>query len=79
MHGMEAEDGRPEKEDGAPPKDDICIGSLVHLKSGGPMMSVEEISEPASKDRVEVHCVWFGDNGQRDREIFDARTLKLDR
>jgi uncharacterized protein YodC (DUF2158 family) len=47
------------------------IGDVVHLKSGGPTMTVEVIT----KETAVIRCVWF-DNAELKRGIFPAATLK---
>jgi uncharacterized protein YodC (DUF2158 family) len=56
--------------------EEITLGDLVELKSGGPMMTVEEIGKygmGATKDRAK--CVWF-ENKKRMEAIFELHTLK---
>jgi uncharacterized protein YodC (DUF2158 family) len=52
---------------------EIKKGDTVRLKSGGPLMTVEDATYSDS-----VRCIWFDDKKQRQREEFDAETLKLD-
>jgi uncharacterized protein YodC (DUF2158 family) len=50
----------------------IKEGDVVRLKSGGPAMTVDEVSEGSA------HCVWF-EGGKRQGSWFNAATLqKLD-
>ena|ERR1700761_401587 len=49
------------------------IGDVVHLKSGGPTMTVEVITKEAGRPGHQMH--WF-DNGELKRGIFLAATLK---
>lgn len=49
--------------------EDLVVGEVVKLKSGGEAMTVEKI------DGDDVHCVWF--EGKRtQRERFSAGVLK---
>lgn len=52
-------------------------GDLVELKSGGPVMTVEEVGsfEYAAGITDGVKCVYF-DGNKRVSEIFDAATLQ---
>ena len=49
------------------------IGDVVHLKSGGPTMTVEVITKETAAPVI--RCVWF-DNAELRRGIFPAATLK---
>lgn len=56
-------------------KDEIVVGSVVRLKSGGPEMTVEAINNSGS-----LTCVWFNetDGGYaRDLAIFSFQTVDL--
>lgn len=49
--------------------EDLVVGEVVKLKSGGEAMTVEKI------DGDDIHCVWF--EGKRaQRESFSAGVLK---
>ena len=48
--------------------DSFCMGDVVALKSGGPGMTVDHVTEDG-----EVGCVWFDDNG-----TLQSATLKPD-
>jgi uncharacterized protein YodC (DUF2158 family) len=54
--------------------DAIEVGAVVRLKSGGPLMTVEEIEE-RSKGRAAV-CSWFV-NDKRERSTFLVSTLEV--
>jgi uncharacterized protein YodC (DUF2158 family) len=45
-------------------------GDLVRLRSGGPLMTVDAITD----DQVE--CVWTGENGETDDARFPAKMLQ---
>ena len=45
-------------------------GDLVRLRSGGPLMTIDAVSD----DQVE--CVWTGENGQTDDATFPAKVLQ---
>jgi uncharacterized protein YodC (DUF2158 family) len=40
-------------------------GELVRLKSGGPLMTVEQVAKRDMTDREEVWCVWFEKVGNK--------------
>ena len=50
------------------------IGDVVHLKSGGPKMTVEIITEAMAG--MVIRCVWF-DGQELKRGIFPAATLEV--
>lgn len=52
---------------------EINVGDVVKLKSGGPHMTVSEISE---KD-VEAKCVWLFDGGKLEEKWFALAVLKV--
>lgn len=65
----------------------ISIGSIVILKSGGPQMTVMaygtkiEFGSIFSKnveDRGQVKCQWFDATGTLQEDIFPVASLKLD-
>jgi len=45
-------------------------GDVVQLKSGGTIMTIEEIEDDSA------HCVW-SDNGKIERDNFYLATLKI--
>jgi uncharacterized protein YodC (DUF2158 family) len=45
------------------------VGDLVQLKSGGPTMTVDELSG------TRVWAVWFSAGAKRERELFAVETL----
>ena len=49
--------------------EDFKLGDLVQLKSGGPVMTVDQISDEG------VFTVWFA-YGQRDRRWFSPHLLQ---
>ena len=78
---MAAPDVEPEEEDCNPKKDvaefdDFTIGSVVQLRSGGPMMTVAEVFWPHGSKEEKIDCVWF-DDAQLQHGRFPPRTLKL--
>jgi uncharacterized protein YodC (DUF2158 family) len=48
------------------------VGDIVQLKSGGPNMSVEEVMDRISGEKV--ICQWFGGR-KLERGAFDPKTL----
>ena len=49
------------------------VGDVVKLKSGGPIMTVAEVTE--DEHRVQVHCTWFNKNEPLDK-TFEEGLLK---
>lgn len=49
---------------------DFNIGDVVELKSGGPSMTVSELS----KDGKMVNCMWFSENTPK-KHMFTNETL----
>jgi uncharacterized protein YodC (DUF2158 family) len=47
------------------------VGSVVQLKSGGPLMTVKAITGR------EVTCTWFDDDNKLQSATFPAEVLKL--
>ena len=56
--------------------DQLKVGDVVRLKSGGPDMTIENIGKYVHKDGA--MCVWF-DGKKRFHEVFDLATLELAR
>lgn len=51
----------------------VKVGSLMYLKSGGPVMTVVEITE--YKDYTDCNCVWFSEEGGVAGGTFPAKAL----
>lgn len=62
---------------------DFAPGDTVQLKSGGPIMTVEQVGEHWSVEGIAIWCVWFEKVGNKQvasRETFAAIALeKADR
>jgi uncharacterized protein YodC (DUF2158 family) len=57
---------------------DFKVGDPVQLKSGGPVMIIEEIGQREATGagaKEEAKCVWFSGAVVKER-LFDLRTLK---
>jgi len=54
--------------------DDFRSGDLVQLKSGGPMMTVEEVRQESKGTRV--WCTWFDHQHKRMTDDFTQDVLK---
>jgi uncharacterized protein YodC (DUF2158 family) len=52
---------------------EIKKGDTVRLKSGGPLMTVEDATYADA-----IRCTWFDDKSKRCREEFDIEILKPD-
>lgn len=50
-------------------------GDTVRLKSGGPLMTVEEVGVFGIVPKEGVKCVWF-DKNLRKEEVFDPAVIK---
>jgi uncharacterized protein YodC (DUF2158 family) len=53
-------------------------GDLVQLRSGGPVMTVEQVGDRAMTGEATVWCVWFEKVGNKriaQRETFSPGTL----
>lgn len=56
--------------------DQLAVGDVVELKSGGPQMTIENIGKygmAATHDQAK--CVWF-DGKKRVSELFELASLK---
>jgi uncharacterized protein YodC (DUF2158 family) len=54
---------------------DIKKGDLVKLKSGGPVMTVQEIDDYTMKgSKDDASCVWF-DGTEPKEKVFELSTL----
>jgi uncharacterized protein YodC (DUF2158 family) len=53
--------------------DEFKAGDTVKLKSGGPFMTIESISEYNGIKKA--RCVWFDEKGTRFSELFALATL----
>jgi uncharacterized protein YodC (DUF2158 family) len=54
------------------------IGDTVQLKSGGPLMTVDDIGKANDSGRINVACTWFEKIGPRQEHrhgTFQAATL----
>lgn len=49
------------------------LGDIARLKSGGPPMTVNYISDK----RESVECVWFDDKEERQNSDFNPNTLQM--
>lgn len=60
---------------------DLKIGSLVALKSGGPIMSVTTLDRVLTEDpiQVTVGCAWICDDGTPQEIEYPAACLRLQR
>lgn len=55
---------------------EIANGSVVVLKSGGPLMTVLNVVSRGNGDST-VICVWFDQNGSYKSEQFSPHLLKF--
>lgn len=61
----------------------IQVAAVVRLKSGGPRMTVERLSQSIPTEPGEVpyslaRCVWANDDGHTDGELFNILTLAVE-
>ena len=54
--------------------EDLKIGDVVHLKSGGPEMTIADIRDYSSS-RDGAFCEWF-DGKEKKSAVFSLRTLE---
>jgi uncharacterized protein YodC (DUF2158 family) len=54
---------------------DLKIGDVVQLKSGGPLMTIEDIGKYNYSDKDKAKCIWF-DGKKRYEDVFDFETLE---
>ncbi|WP_449412581.1 YodC family protein [Pandoraea soli] len=54
---------------------ELAKGDVVHLKSGGPAMTIDDIGQYGYDDSTRAKCVWF-DGKTRKEELFALHTLK---
>ncbi|MEI9425547.1 DUF2158 domain-containing protein [Mesorhizobium sp. Cs1299R1N1] len=60
--------------------DEIGVGSVVRLKSGGPHMTVSAVDKPYGVDALSAWCDWFiADKSPWKKEdgVFPLTSLKL--
>lgn len=53
---------------------DLKIGDVVTLKSGGPKMTIEDLNEYSTG--YKASCSWFN-GSKRENELFAPEALKL--
>ena len=52
---------------------EIVVGRTVRLKSGGPIMTVENVE--TEKTELQARCVWFDDRNQPREGIYAFSSL----
>ena len=58
--------------------EEFAPGDIVQLKSGGPLMTVEEVGKDSLTEEDTVWCTWFekvGNRQERQKETFRPVTL----
>ena len=55
----------------------LNAGDTVRLKSGGPLMTIEEIAEYFGRTGIHAKCVWFKEK-TKSEELFKLSSLKKD-
>lgn len=55
---------------------DLKSGDVVQLKSGGPLMTIDEIGKFGYDDRDKAKCIWF-DGKKKYEELFTLESLEL--
>ena len=53
---------------------DFKVGDVVRLKSGSPLMTIQEIGKYNYSDEDSAKCSWF-DGKKRYSDIFELETL----
>jgi len=61
--------------------EEICVGSVVKLRSGGPLMTVGTIVAVhiCGVDRLMVSCTWIDDSGDAHSADFVLEVLRLEK
>ncbi len=54
--------------------EDLKVGDVVQLKSGGPKMTIEQIAN-FSRTYLEAKCVWFA-GSKRESGLFQLEMLE---
>ncbi|MDR3382298.1 DUF2158 domain-containing protein [Cupriavidus basilensis] len=54
---------------------DLSMGDVVFLKSGGPMMTIEEIADYSGNGTKSANCLWFVEE-KRQSAVFALHTLE---
>ncbi|WP_163267823.1 YodC family protein [Chelativorans alearense] len=60
--------------------DEIKVGSVVRLKSGGPLMTVSGIDKQMYEERLSAWCDWFIQDKapwKKEHGVFPLTSLKL--
>ena len=60
--------------------DEIKVGSVVQLKSGGPKMTVSAVDKAQYEDHLSAWCDWFVQDKapwKKDSGVFALTSLKL--
>lgn len=57
--------------------DDLRVGDVVQLKSGGPKMTIKEMGKygMGNTTHIEAKCAWF-DGTKLKEELFEPESLK---
>jgi uncharacterized protein YodC (DUF2158 family) len=55
---------------------EIKVGDVVRLKSGGPLMTIDEHSNKVNGHHEKFTCVWFVDN-KRESGLFAPQSITL--
>lgn len=58
-------------------EDQLKVGDVVALKSGGPHMTIEEIASYKYTDKQQAKCIWF-EKTKRCEGIFELETLQTE-
>ena len=57
--------------------DEIKVGSIVRLKSGGPSMTVTKVGSPLYSSQPTVWCSWFDEKGLKQESTFPPDAVEL--
>ncbi|PYE89603.1 DUF2158 domain-containing protein [Phyllobacterium leguminum] len=60
--------------------EEIKVGSVVRLKSGGPHMTVSSVGKPTYSDTMSAWCDWFVQDKapwKKDQGVFPLTSLTL--
>ena len=56
--------------------DELKVGDVVTLKSGGPKMTIESIDVSAGGSHKMAYCVWFDEKKIRQESAFQLTSLE---
>ena len=55
----------------------LSVGSVVKLKSGGPLMTVVEIEQASPDGTDQAYCTWFSSSDDTNYGTFPSTALRV--